>query len=139
MHPHRREIAPISQLPQSAVETTGFLPERQLLRTKTATNPACQFTKHPFAVGHPKVVRKAAEHWVQVSDDLFQIHRTVATCDLTDFVLECGDLFGLDASPGQADLNAQKLHAASGMSLVRLFAIHGQFQIAFQNGCRCKE
>ena len=40
---------------------------------------------------------------------------------------------------GQADLNAQKSHSAFGMSLMRLFAIHDQFQNCLRNGGRGKK
>ena len=35
----------------------------------------------------------------------------------------------LNASPAQTDLDAQKLHSASGVRLMRLLPVHGQFQI----------
>lgn len=45
-----------------------------------------------FAVGHPKVVCKASENRVQVSNDLFQIHGTAAASDRFDLVFRRIDL-----------------------------------------------
>ena len=126
VHFYRFKLALITQLPESAVKPLGSFPQTKLFGSQAPSDPLCQHFELFLTIRYAEVIGKSSNNRTQISYDLLQIDRRVASGDPPYFVLKLSNLLALDPGVTRMDLNSEIVYARKTMDDMALLFIDGE-------------